>query len=404
MISRRDLLKYGGGTLFVALGGFVWHGVRRDAFSVAQGDPWKLWTLWDDPQYQGTPTAIAIAGMLAANPHNTQPWVFEVDESAEQKIIRLYADQRRNLGAFDPYLREMHIGLGCAIENMLLAAPAHGWRAEVNLTGGRLNAIPQNPEQKLIATLTLTRAQPTRSALYQAIGQRHTNRGAYLRDRPIPGDIVNLFQTAARAVSISLSFFDEGRSRELFDKLTNQATETIIHDEDMVAASHHWFRGSPEEIERHRDGVTLDTAGLSPMILMAAKMLPALSSEDSHQAWADATRNVHLATAPLAGIIAVRTRWTVKNSLAAGQLWQRLHLMATERGIAMHPINQTVEIVDRERMLNKPARMDRQLRKLVKNRMQPTFAFRMGYAESQAPPSPRRKLGNIKGDHAVHPI
>jgi hypothetical protein len=40
--------------------------------------------------------------------------------------IELFADVRRNLGAFDPYLREMHIGLGCALENMTRAAGAYG--------------------------------------------------------------------------------------------------------------------------------------------------------------------------------------------------------------------------------------------------------------------------------------
>ncbi len=405
IISRRDVLKYGGGALLIACGGFVWHGVRRDAFSVAQGAPWELWQMWNDPQYQGTPTAIAIAGMLAANPHNTQPWVFEIDETDDtQKVIRLYADERRNLGAFDPYLREMYIGLGCAIENMLLAAPAHGWTAEVKLAGGRLTAIPSQPQQKLAATLTLTRSGEERSVLYQAIGRRHTHRGTYLRDKPIPDKTIALFETTARAMNISLTLIAEDPKRKAFDQIVNEATEEIIHDQDMVAASHHWFRETPEEIEQHRDGVTLDTAGLSPLILMAAKMLPSLSAEQSHAAWATATREVHLATAPMVGIISVRTRWTVKHSLAAGQLWQRLHLMATDQGLVMHPLNQPVEMIDRERMLKKHARYARQMQKLIKDRMEPTFTFRMGYADSAAPPSPRRRLGSVKKDHAVHPI
>ena len=38
--------------------------------------------------------------------------------------MALLADTARNLGSFDPYLRELHIGLGCAIENMVRARPA----------------------------------------------------------------------------------------------------------------------------------------------------------------------------------------------------------------------------------------------------------------------------------------
>ena len=57
---------------------------------------------------------LVRAGILAASPHNTQPWRFRVSPTR----VELYADPARSLGAFDPYLREMHIGLGCAVENM----------------------------------------------------------------------------------------------------------------------------------------------------------------------------------------------------------------------------------------------------------------------------------------------
>ena len=40
--------------------------------------------------------------------------------------IDLDADVRRNLGAFDPYLRETFFSLGCARENLALAGRANG--------------------------------------------------------------------------------------------------------------------------------------------------------------------------------------------------------------------------------------------------------------------------------------
>ena len=75
----------------------------------------------------GTPLALVAAGILAANPHDTQPWIFHVDDDR----IAVYADLSRNLGAMDALLREMHLGLGCAIQNMLLAAPANGYSVEL---------------------------------------------------------------------------------------------------------------------------------------------------------------------------------------------------------------------------------------------------------------------------------
>ena len=68
------------------------------------------------------------AAILAANPHDMQPWLFEVEPGA----IIVSADRARNLGSFDPFRREMHLGVGAAIENLVLAASflCSGSRAE----------------------------------------------------------------------------------------------------------------------------------------------------------------------------------------------------------------------------------------------------------------------------------
>lgn len=91
------------------------------------------------------------AAILAASPHNTQPWLFKVTDSQ----IELYADTRRNIGMFDPYLREMHIGLGCALENLMLAAAANGYGAVAATLPGQLGPIPAKPEPGLVARVRL---------------------------------------------------------------------------------------------------------------------------------------------------------------------------------------------------------------------------------------------------------
>jgi hypothetical protein len=48
------------------------------------------------------------AAILAANPHNSQPWLFQVTPSQ----INLFADRLRNIGAIDPFLRSPRRGVG----------------------------------------------------------------------------------------------------------------------------------------------------------------------------------------------------------------------------------------------------------------------------------------------------
>ncbi len=65
----------------------------------------------------------------------TQAWVFRTTPSR----VDVFADRARSLGAVGPFDREMYVGLGCALEKLLQAAPAHGYRARVTLlpTPGR---------------------------------------------------------------------------------------------------------------------------------------------------------------------------------------------------------------------------------------------------------------------------
>lgn len=59
--------------------------------------------------------------------------------------------------------------------------------------------------------------------------------------------------------------------------------------------------------------------------------------------------------APLIGVIAVHDRYDREQTLRAGRIWQRAHLLTTARGLAARPSNEAVEMMDHERALGRPA-------------------------------------------------
>src|SRR2546425_8406484 len=69
-------------------------------------------------------------------------------------------------------------------------------------------------------------------------------------------------------------------------------------------------------------------------------MLPPLSRERSDRFWLTATRDTFVATATGFGLLAVRDARDNAERLRGGRAWQRLHLHATARGLALHPLNQ----------------------------------------------------------------
>jgi hypothetical protein len=72
-------------------------------------------------------TELVRAATLAANGHNTQPWSFEISDS--RVVIRPDLDRRTPV--VDPDDHHLYASLGCAAENLVLAATVYGLASEV---------------------------------------------------------------------------------------------------------------------------------------------------------------------------------------------------------------------------------------------------------------------------------
>jgi hypothetical protein len=127
---RRTILKVAGVAAAGLTAAGVWRAWDQGVFSSSEGPAYAPWETWRSDAPSPVHRMVRAA-VLAANPHNSQPWRFRVTATS----VDLFADHTRNIGAIDPYLREMHVGLGCALENLLLSAPASGF-------GHELEAIP----------------------------------------------------------------------------------------------------------------------------------------------------------------------------------------------------------------------------------------------------------------------
>ncbi|HZD25844.1 MAG TPA: hypothetical protein VE631_06250 [Alphaproteobacteria bacterium] len=389
--TRRRLLKRGavvaGGIAVAAAGGLVWRAAAEDVFSPFDGPAYAPWSDWRTAPLPG-PLALVQHAILAASPHNTQPWRFRVQDGR----IEVYAERARNLGAFDPFRREMRIGLGCSVENIALAAPALGYAATVEPVEGSLPGRPDAAIER-VATISLAPAPATGDdgELYRAIAQRHTDRGPYDPSRGVPAGFLQAARRFVEAQGVRLDLFEAGGQRQTFDRLMIDATRAIVEDGEMEADSQHWFRKGPRAIARHRDGLTLDAVGLPPAMTVLAKLLPAMDAETAHRYWERQTREVHLASARMTGLLSLPDRYDGAGNLRAGRVWQHLHLLAVTHGLAVQPMNQPVEVADRQRQRGLPASIDARFAALLDTPgWQPTFAFRIGHPTRPALPSPRR--------------
>lgn len=390
-MHRRSFLK-GAGVVTVAVsGGGIWRAYDQGVFSVGEGPAYKPWKDWRE-QSSG-PLALISAAILAASPHNTQPWLFKVTESA----IDLYIDTNRNVGALDPYLREEHIGIGCALENLMLAATANGYRGTLSYLSGDLAQTSTAPGPKHLAHVDLVPDKPDRTELYEAIPHRHTNRSAYLPQKPLsPQFLDSLNQLAMSEPEVRVFFFPAEVDRKKIVKISSAANSEIYADPEVDRGSNRWIRLRWNNVQKLRDGLTPDAFGLPPVAAAIVKMMPAWML-----AWAAARGDKDgysklMLTAPLIGIITVRDRYDQANCLRAGRMWQRLHLLATARNVAGRPCNEAVEMIDYEKAHGRPPQRAQLLSEVLGDpTWQPTFVFYMGFPTLVARASPRRPVEDV---------
>ncbi|MCP4401659.1 MAG: hypothetical protein GY801_30710 [bacterium] len=390
-LKRRTFLKGLGIATVLVTGGGVYRAYDQGVFSSEKGPAYQAWKSWRSENDEG-PLGLVRAAILAANPHNTQPWLFKVTDSR----IELFADTTRNLGTMDPYLREMTIGLGCAVENMLLAAPANGYHPQLTLHSGMVTEPPSDPKPRRVAGIDLTPGTESPSELYAAIPNRHTDRAVYDPERPVAPNTLETLQALAQNNSdVKIFLFSTKEQRKIFSEGTIRATETIVADTVMAHDSAEWFHHDWDDLQTYKDGPYIDTYGVPPFMRVLIKMLPPASEEMDNAAWLKATKRT-LASSPVFGLIAVRELYDQPQSLQAGQVWQRMHLWASSQKLAMQPVNQLMEIVDRERQLGQEPQTARFLDELTGDlAWKSTFAFRLGHPTMNVLASARRPIEDV---------
>jgi hypothetical protein len=387
-LTRRSLLRRGGiaaqTIVVLSAGGIGYRAYDEGVFSTGDGAAYDAWRNWDRAR---GPMALVAAAILAPSPHNAQAWAFRVSPAR----IELFADRSRAIGAVDPLDRELYVGLGAALENLLLAAEANGYTAKVSL-------VPSPSRPLHAATVELSAGPTVRSELYTQIPRRHTDRSAY-KAQAVP--VAALEQMAGLAGDLPgtrLYWFTSEADRSHIGSLMVATAQALTDDREQSISDNLWFRHDWDAIQRHKDGLTLDGQGLPELTTAIAKMLPATSRHYNDTFWVNATRDTQTKTAAAYGIVAVPDPHDNIQRLTGGRLLQRIHLWTAAHGLSVGHMNQITERADRELQLGLTPRFGTASRALIPDAgFQQLVAFRVGYPSSQDGRrlSPRRPASEV---------
>jgi hypothetical protein len=334
MATRRRFLKIMGSTAVIAAAGAGGFAVTRTPTDALE--PWKLAgsTAYTDPRMRALSYAV-----LAPNPHNRQPW--QVDLS-EPDTATLYCDLDRILPETDPFERQILIGLGCFLDLARLAAAEEGRALTIEPFPD--GAPDQNLDTRPIARMRFgAPGSASPDPLFSQVLLRRSLKEPYDTSKDVSEDSLKAIASVVPS-NVIVKFNLEPAQRERLRELTWNAhkTEVTTHRTNMESVD--LMRIGKAEINANPDGI--DIGGTA--FLDAA----ALAGVISRKELADPTSSgfkigLDMYEAFMYSAMAHLWLTTDGNSrldqLNTGAAWLRVNLKATELGIGIHPLSQSLQ-------------------------------------------------------------
>jgi hypothetical protein len=321
-MCRRDFLKISAGAGVAVVGGYL----------LSEYTPWLNYDQQVINDWRSLSTSTTESNQmreliryatLAPNGHNTQPWKFAIKDAS----IEIHPDYTRRLPVVDPNDREMWISLGCALENLLLAAAASGYATNV--------IYPDTTDAIIVK---LSKDTPKLDSLVNAIPIRQNTRSEY-DGQPVNQTDLDKLQMMPGESGVILQFLTNTKSIEIALEYVNQGNLVQYADPAFINELVDWLRFNKKEALGSLDGLYSRCSGNPEVPRWLGKSFVS-STKPQQQADLDAKK---LRSSAGAVVIASesdnKTGW-----VQTGQVYERLALQMTTLNIKSALLNQPIEV------------------------------------------------------------
>ena len=309
---------------------------------------------------------LVAQAVKAPSGHNTQPWRFRQNESA----VEVYPDFDRRLPVVDPDDRELFVSLGCATENLCLAAQNIGYESSVAVG-----------DTGVIAVALTEGADVKSNPLFEQIDLRQTNRSIYTGEE-IALDALRKLQSVCSEKGISIHYY--ARQTKQFNDIEQyvlQGNTRQMQNEAFKAELKSWMRFNKKHQDQTLDGLSYAVFGAPNVPRWMAEPIMAMAINTKTQNKADRDK-----IDSASHLVLFTTRENSRREwVDLGRTLQRFLLTATELGISHAYLNQPNEEAE---IASEMARM------LGLAGEYPTILLRIGYGERQAY-SKRRSVKDV---------
>lgn len=261
---------------------------------------------------------------MAASSHNTQPWKFRIGRGG----IAILPDFSRRCPAVDPDDHHLYASLGCAAENLLVAAQAAG-------LAGRMSFDAAADALQVDLAPSTAPATP----LFDAIPMRQCTRGQY-DGSGLAVQELRMLEQAGRGDGVSIMLLTAPARMEQVAECVAAGNRAQLADPAWTGELVRWIRFNRAEALRTGDGLYGPVMGMLEVPRWLGKIAMRFALSAGRQNGRDA------ADIRSSGAIAVlfseaddRRHW-----IEAGRSYERLALRAALLDLRTAFINQPVEV------------------------------------------------------------
>lgn len=312
---------------------------------------------------------LVECAIKAPSGHNTQPWKFE---NIEDGII-IHPDFSRALPIVDGDNHALYISLGCALENIIIAASTKGFESTVY--------YPEDSKSSIkVLFHTENKFNVTKDPLYDVISSRQVNRSKYF-EKIVSNEDLQKLSSSFKFEGITIHILNDKEQFTKIIPLIIEGNNLQFENKQFVNELTSWFRYSKSEAEKTKDGLWTAAMGLPNM----GKLIGNFAMKNFVSAKSEAKRlnDILQHTQGLAIFISDKNEVTYWVNI--GRAFQRFGLTATKFGISHAHLNMPCEEVSVRQKLAKELGVENK---------HPLLLIRYGYADKM-PYSYRRNTEDV---------
>jgi hypothetical protein len=313
---------------------------------------------------------ILQKAIKAPSGHNTQPWKYEVMENC----ITIFPDYERALPVVDADNHALFISLGCALENLVIAAAYLGYEAHIEMH-------LENEGMENIKVYLHPNAVNTDGALYDYIDTRQCTRNKY-NGTAIPLADLEKLKTTLKQEDVRAVIVTTKDEIEKLIELVKEGNRRQFSNPSFIKELTQWIRFNKNEALQTGDGLYGAATGNPSVPAWFGKLYMkfTMSAEKEAAKWEDL---IHSSSALL---IFIAERNDKKAWINVGRSFERGVLMATSLNINHAHANMPCEEAEVRKKLSGQLKLS--------EAQQPLLLIRLGYSQKM-PYSFRRPLMDV---------